>query len=93
MYNNNLSALQAILQNLGVAGSYTTELGCWVQLASLLNQPVIPDGAIVTKNGDFIVLTTDGDFILTVNGFVPLNAMRTFDGSPIVTKLNEYITI
>lgn len=33
---------------------------------------VLPDGLITTKNGDYIVLTTGGDMILTVNGFVPL---------------------
>lgn len=34
---------------------------------ALLNpEPEIPDGAITTKNGDLIVLTTGGDYILTV---------------------------
>jgi len=60
-----------------------------VLLGAKLNP--LPDGLITTKNGDYIVLTTNGDMILTVNGFVPLNAMRTITGLPVVTKTNDYI--
>ena len=56
----------------------------------LLNQ--IPDGAITTKNGDLIVLTTGGNYILTVEGFVPLNALRTTSGDVVKTKNLEFIT-
>lgn len=57
---------------------------------SVLNYP---DNAIVTTlTGDYIV-SVDGKFILTVDGFVPLNAMRTLQGNPVVTKNNEYTTI
>lgn len=52
-----------------------------------------PDNAVVTTlTGNYIV-SVDGKFILTVDGFVPLNAMRTLQGNPVVTKNNEYITI
>ena len=57
---------------------------------ALLNQ--IPDGAITTKNGDLIVLTTGGNYILTVEGFVPLNALRTTSGDVVKTKNLEFIT-
>jgi len=42
--------------------------------------------------GNYIV-SVDGKFILTVKGFIPIDAMRTLSGNPIVTKNNEYITI
>ena len=57
---------------------------------AVLNQ--IPDGAITTKNGDLIVLTTGGNYILTVEGFVPLNALRTTSGDVVKTKNLEFIT-
>ena len=57
---------------------------------ALLNQ--IPDGAITTKNGDLIVLTTGGNYILTVEGFVPSNALRTTSGDVVKTKNLEFIT-
>lgn len=52
----------------------------------------LPDGLITTKNGDYIVLTTGGDMILTVNGFVPLNALKTISGDVVKTKNLEFIT-
>lgn len=57
---------------------------------ALVNQ--IPEGAITTKNGDMIVLTTGGDYILTVEGFIPLNALRTTSGDVVKTKNLEFIT-
>lgn len=59
---------------------------------ALMNQNNFPDNAVVTKSGKYIT-SVDGKFILTVNGFVPLNAMRTVTGNPIVTKTGKYITI
>ena len=59
-------------------------------LGALLNQ--IPDGAITTKNGDLIVLTTGGNYILTVEGFIPSNALRTTSGDVVKTKNLEFIT-
>ena len=57
------------------------------------NVVVIPDKAIVTKNGDYVVLTTDGNYILTVDAFVPANTIRTINGNPVITKNNQFITI
>ena len=52
-----------------------------------------PDNAVVTTlTGNYIV-SVDGKFILTVSGFVPLDAMRTITGNPIVTESGKYITI
>ena len=63
------------------------------QQGSLVNQNQPPDNAVVTTlTGDYIV-SVDGKYILAVEGFVPLNAMRTLSGDPIVTKNNQYITI
>lgn len=63
------------------------------QKGSVLNQDPPPDNAVVTiLTGDYIV-SVDGKYILTVEGFVPLNAMRTLQGNPVVTKNNEYVTI
>lgn len=60
---------------------------------TLLNHNQPPDNAVVTTlTGDYIV-SVDGKYILTVKGFVPLNAMRTLSGDPVVTKNNQYITI
>ena len=59
------------------------------QQGALLNQ--IPDGAITTKNGDLIVLTTGGNYILTVEGFVPINALRTTSGDVVKTKNLDFI--
>lgn len=66
-----------------------------VQLGANVNPspPDIPDGAITTMNGDMIILSTGGDYVLTVNGFVPLNALSMHDGSPIKTVNNEFIII
>ena len=62
------------------------------QQGALLNQNAPPDNAVVTTvTGDYIV-SVDGKYIMTVEGFVPLNAMRTLSGDPIVTINNEYIT-
>lgn len=64
-----------------------------VQNGAKLNLFQPPDNAVVTTvMGDYIV-SIDGKYILTVEGFIPLNAMRTLSGSPIVTKDNQYITI
>lgn len=60
------------------------------QLGALLNP--LPDGIITTKNGDYIVVTTGGDMILTVNGFVPLNALRTTSGDVVKTINLDFIT-
>lgn len=60
---------------------------------ALLNpEPVIPDGAIVTKDGSMIVLTTGSDYILTVEGFIPLTALRTMSGDVVKTKNLDFIT-
>ena len=61
------------------------------QLGSNVNQ--IPEGAITIKNGDLIVLTTGGNYILTVEGFIPSNALRTTTGDVVKTKNLEFITI
>ena len=64
-----------------------------VNNGSVLNQNQPPDNAVVTTlTGDYIV-SVDGKYILTVEGFVPLNAMRTITGNPIITKSGKYITI
>ena len=64
-----------------------------VRNGSVLNLFTPPDNAVVTTlTGDYIV-SVDGKYILTVEGFVPLNAMRTLQGNPVVTKNNQYITI
>ena len=62
------------------------------QQGALLNQNAPPDNAVVTKSGKYIT-SVDGKFILTVNGFVPLNALRILTGNPVVTKSGKYITI
>ena len=74
---------------------YCNELGELgnVRLGSLLNQPIIPDGAITTKDGQMIVLTTGDEYILTVNGFVPLNALRSLSGDVVKTKNLDFIII
>jgi len=51
----------------------------------------LPDGIITTKTGDFIVLTTGGNMILTVDGFVPLNALKTISGDVVKTKNLDFI--
>jgi len=53
----------------------------------------LPDNAVVTTLGGNYIVSVDGKFILTVEGFIPLDAMRTISGVPVVTKNNEYITI
>lgn len=58
-----------------------------------INPVGIPDHIVVTKNGDKVVLTIGGDYIQSVAGYVPSNAMRTIIGEPIVTKENKFITI
>ena len=58
-------------------------------LGALLNH--LPDGLITTKNGDYIVLTTGGDMILTVDGFVPFNALKTISGDVVKTKNLDFI--
>lgn len=57
---------------------------------ALLNP--LPDGAITTKDGSMIVLTTGSDYILTVDGFVPLNALKTISGDVVKTKELDFIT-
>jgi len=54
--------------------------------------PPIPEGAIVTADGDYIK-TSDGNYILAGVSQVPLNALITGDGDYIKTSNNEYITI
>lgn len=67
--------------------------GLKTRVGSELNPFVPPDNAVVTTTtGDYIV-SVDGKYILTVEGFVPLKAMRTLDGHPVITKNNDYITI
>lgn len=71
-------------------GTFNSTFGnTLVHNAALVNYP---DNAVVTKSGKYIT-SVDGKFILTVEGFVPLNAMRTLTGNPIVTKSGKYITI
>lgn len=53
----------------------------------------LPDNAVVTTVGGNYIVSVDGKFILTVEGFIPIDAMRTLTGDPVVTKNNEYITI
>ena len=53
----------------------------------------LPENAVVTTVGGNYIVSVDGKFILTVEGFIPLDAMRTLSGNPVVTKNNEYITI
>ena len=61
-------------------------------LGALLNQtPEVPDGAITTKDGSMIVLTTGSDYILTVEGFVPLTALRITSGDVVKTKNLDFI--
>ncbi len=62
-------------------------------LGTMLNQnePEIPDGAITTKDGSMIVLTTGSDYILTVDGFIPLTALRTKSGDVVKTKNLDFI--
>jgi len=67
-----------------------------VRLWSLLNPSLpseIPDGAITTMNDNMIILSTNGDYILTINGFVPMNALMLSNGSFLKTLNNEFITI
>ena len=86
-HSSNLNALNAIA---GVTKISNFEAWKYVQEFATLNYP---DNAVVTTtNGNYIV-SVDGKFILTVEGFVPLNAMITLQGNPVVTKNNEYITI
>jgi len=63
-----------------------------IRLGTNVNQNPIPDGAIVTKDGSMIILTTGSDYILTVNGFVPLNALMVGDNA-VKTLNNQFITI
>ena len=51
----------------------------------------LPDGVITTVNGETIVLTTGGDYILTVNGWVPAGALKTLSGEPVKTLNNDFI--
>ena len=74
-----------------VAKSCARSVAGSISLGSNVNQ--IPDGAIVTKDGSMIVLTTGGDYILTVDGFVPLNALKTISGDVVKTKELDFITI
>jgi hypothetical protein len=60
-------------------------------LGATLN--LLPDGAITTKAGDMIILTTGSDYILTVEGFIPLNALRTISGDVVKTNNLDFITI
>jgi hypothetical protein len=87
----NINALNAIDVAFGGAGAWVYDVDALASIGSNVNP--IPDGAIVTKDGSMIVLTTGGDYILTVDGFVPLNALKTISGDVVKTKELDFITI
>lgn len=56
----------------------------------------LPEGTIVTANGDLVVMTSNSEgFILTVNGFVSLTETQLLtglDGNPILTDDGSFIS-
>lgn len=79
--------MPGIIRNMGV--------GKMVRLGTNSSSPPpeLPDGLITTMNGDMIVLSVSGDYVLTVNGFVPMNALMLPSGDFLKTINNEFITI
>ena len=51
----------------------------------------IPTGAITTKDGNLIVLTSDYNFVLTVDGFKPLDLLMS-GGVQVTTNDNKLIS-
>lgn len=63
-----------------------------VKQATLLNYPAqqelfLPTGTIVTKDGNMIVLSTDSNFVLTVDGFQPIELLMA-GGLPLMSNEN-----
>lgn len=61
-------------------------------LGTLLTPPAqqdlfLPTGTIVTKDGNMIVMTGDNNFILTVDGFQPLELLMS-GGLPLMSNEN-----
>lgn len=90
LHKYNIDALNSICKAAGGSGLNKYEIAALAFIGALLNP--LPDGAITTKDGSMIVLTTGSDYILTVDGFVPLNALKTISGDVVKTKELDFIT-
>lgn len=70
-----LSAEDIIQQSVICSSGKTAIRGTLLNQNEPIQQAFLPTGTIVTKNGEMIVLAGDSNFILTVDGFQPLELL------------------